>query len=222
MIGAAASGRRGPVIVNAAKTTATAGIHAAHHAEIQCGGIHQRITVALCAFRGGDRPVELSLNGLAPQLYHLIEGIGRRQIFVIGIERSGVCLHQRVDLAAHPLIESVKSAAVDILAHELLQIGVILAVIGFIFHQRVEEVCAGERIVDGAVYNAGGIATAPHAAKSKVIVPWKESQLPAGFVEIIVVCHGAGQAVLVDREHMDSHITEQIVDVHIRFQIIAR
>jgi len=45
----------------------------------------------------------------------LIEGIGCCQIFVIGIKRGGVGLYKLVDLAADPLIESVKSAAINIL-----------------------------------------------------------------------------------------------------------
>ena len=43
----------------------------------------------------------------------------------------------------------------------------------------------------------------------------------AGFIKIVVVRHGAGQAVLVDEEDMDCHIAEQIIDVHIVFQSIA-
>ena len=65
----------------------------------------------------------------------MIEGIDRRQIFIVGVERGGVCLYKCVDLAANPLIKSVKSAAVDILAYELLQIGVVLAVICLVLHQ---------------------------------------------------------------------------------------
>ena len=104
--------------------------------DIQRGGIHQRVAAALRFFRRRNRPVKLPLNGLPPQLHHLIEGIGCCQIFVIGIKRGGVGLYKLVDLAADPLIESVKSAAINILAHELLQIGVILTVVCLILHQR--------------------------------------------------------------------------------------
>ena len=104
--------------------------------DIQRGGIHQRVAAALLRFDGGDRPVKLALNGLSPQLHHLIEGIDCRQIFVIGIKRGGVGLYKLVDLAAHPLIERVKAAAINILAHELLQIGVILTVVCLILYQR--------------------------------------------------------------------------------------
>jgi len=151
----------------------------------------------------------------------LIEGIGCCQIFVIGIKRGGVGLYKLVDLAADPLIESVKSAAINILAHELLQIGVILTVVCLILHQRIEEVCTRERIVDGVVDNTGGATAAAHAAKRQIIVPGDQIQLPSGFIEIVVVRHHAGQAVLVDGKHMDCHIAEQIINVHIGFEIIA-
>ena len=80
--------------------------------------------------------------------------------------------------------------------------------VGLVLHQSVEEVCAGERIVDGIVHNAGSVITASHAAEGEVVVPGDQVQLSSGLIEVIVVRHRAGQAVLVDGEHMDCHIAE--------------
>jgi len=94
-------------------------------------------------------------------------------------------------------------------------------VVCLILHQRIEEVCTRERIVDGVVDNTGGVTAAAHAAKRQIIVPWDQIQFPSGFIEIIVVRHHAGQAVLIDRKYMNGHIAEQIINVHIGFEIIA-
>ena len=92
---------------------------------------------------------------------------------------------------------------------------------GLIRHQGVKEGRAGERVVDGIVHNTGGVIAAPHAAGGEVIIPRDEIQLSTGFIEVIVVGHHAGQAILVDGEDVDGHIAEQVVDVHIIFQGIT-
>ena len=109
------------------------------------------------------------------------------QILVIGIERGGVRLHERIDLAAHARVERVEAAATYILAYELLQIGVVLAVICLVLHQGIKEGRAGERVVDGIVHNTGSVIAAPHAAEGEVIIPRDEVQLSTGFIEVIVV-----------------------------------
>ena len=96
-----------------------------------------------------------------------------------------------------------------------------MAVICLVLHQGIKEGRAGERVVDGIVHNAGGVIAAPHAAEGEVIIPRDEVQLSAGFIEVIVVGHHAGQAILVDGEDVDGHIAEQVVDVHIIFQGIT-
>ena len=215
--------RRGPRFGSSwcIEAAATAAVHVAHGAEVERGGVHERVAGALRGFGRGDRPVQLALDGLPAQLDHLIEGLGGCQILVIGIERGGVRLDKRVDLAAHARVERVEAAAVNILAYELLQIGVVLAVICLVLHQGIKEGRAGERVVDGIVHNTGSVIAAPHAAEGEVIIPRDEVQLSAGFIEVIVVRHGAGQAVFVDGEDVDGHIAEQVVDVHIIFQGIT-
>ena len=115
----------------------------------------------------------------------------------------------------------IEAATVNILAYELLQIGVVLAVICLVLHQGIKEGRAGERVVDGIVHNTGSVIAAPHAAEGEVIIPRDEVQLSTGFIEVIVVGHHAGQAILVDGEDVDGHIAEQVVDVHIIFQGIT-
>ena len=96
-----------------------------------------------------------------------------------------------------------------------------MAVICLVLHQGIKEGRAGERVVDGIVHNTGSVIAAPHAAEGEVIIPRDEVQLSTGFIEVIVVGHHAGQAILVDGEDVDGHIAEQVVDVHIIFQGIT-
>ena len=215
--------RRGPRFGSSwcIEAAASADVHVAHGAEVERGGVHERVAGALRGFGRGDRPVQLALDGLPAQLDHLIEGLGGCQIPVIGIERGGVRLHERIDLAAHARVERIEAAATYILAYELLQIGVVLAVICLVLHQGIKEGRAGERVVDGIVHNTGSVIAAPHAAEGEVIIPRDEVQLSTGFIEVIVVGHHAGQAILVDGEDVDGHIAEQVVDVHIIFQGIT-
>ena len=162
--------RRGPRFGSSwcIEAAATAAVHIAHGAEVQRGGVHERVAGALRGFGRGDRPVQLALDGLPAQLDHLIEGLGGCQILVIGIERGGVRLDKRVDLAAHARVERVEAVAVNILAYELLQIGVVLAVICLVLHQGIKEGRAGERVVDGIVHNAGGVMS-PRSRSPKSI-----------------------------------------------------
>ena len=162
----------------------------------------------------------MAAYGFAAEFYHLIQCLHRLNVLLVGIERGGVCLYQSVNLASDAVVEFVKTAAVYILIHQLCQIGVILLVVSLVFHQRVKKICAVKGIVNGFVHHAGGIAST-HAAEGKVIIPRKKIQLPVVFIEVIVVRHSSGKAVLVDGEDVNGHITKQVVYIHVRFKVRA-
>lgn len=57
--------RRGPRFGSSwcIEAAATAAVHVAHGAEIERGGVHERVAGALRGFGRGDRPVQLALDG---------------------------------------------------------------------------------------------------------------------------------------------------------------
>ena len=88
-------------------------------------------------------------------------------------------------------------------------------------HQRVEKISGGKGVVDGRVDHAGRVA-AVHAAEGQVIVPRDQVQRALRLIEVVVVRHGAAEAVLVDREDVHSHVQKQVVDIHDLLEVLAR
>ena len=88
-------------------------------------------------------------------------------------------------------------------------------------HQRVEKISGGKGVVDGRVDHAGRVA-AVHAAEGQVIVPGDQVQRALRLIEVVVVRHGAAEAVLVDREDVHGHVQKQVVDIHDLLEVLAR
>ena len=194
-------------------------MHGAHGADAEVGGIHQLVAAASGPLGGRDGTRQLLPDGLAPKADHLIQGLGRRLVGIVGVEGRGVGGHQAVQLAAGPGIKGIQAAALNILLHDFFQPVIILPVVGLRGHQGIEEVGSGKCIVNGAVHHLGGILASAHAPEGEVIIPGNQIQHSLGFIQVIVVGHIAGEAVLVHGENVHRHIPQQIVNIHAALQI---
>ena len=198
----------------------TAAIHNAHDGEVDAGGIKQIAAVRrLSVARGWNTAVELSLYACCAKLDGLFEHSRSSCVFVISVERSRVVLNQRVDLRGDAVIETVKSAAVDICLDELGQIIVVLREISLVFQKCHEELpvrkidTGRKRRINREVDRLRGTAGLK-TAKGQIIVPRDDIEPAVVLVQVVVMRHRAAQAVQIDDKGLDCHVAQDIIDVH--------
>ena len=98
----------------------------------------------------------------------------------------------------------------------------------FVFQQCIKEVCNRKWCVNSIVYRRGDTrrltshsTTHGHSPKRKIVIPWENIQFTVVFIEIIIVSHCTGKAVIVYHKGVNCHIFQDIVYLHIRLRICA-
>ena len=170
----------------------------------------------MCVSGVRDRARKLTGDRLRAQLYDRIERFRRGHIFVIGVKRGWICFYQCVDLGTHTAVERVECSVFHII-DELREIFPVRRVVRRVGEERVEEIRRVKGIRDRIVHHRGRVSAA-HTAEREIIVPRDEVQPAVRFIQVVIVRHGARQAVLVYGKDMRRHVPHEIVGVHVCVQ----
>ena len=102
----------------------------------------------------------------------------------------------------------------------------VLFQIFLVFQKGIEKISNGKWRINGIVDHrscsqglTSHFTAHGHTAKGKVVVPWQNIQLAIIFIQVIIMRHSTGKAVIVHHEGVNCHIFQYIIYIHIGFQI---
>ncbi len=186
---------------------------------------------ALCVAGGGNNALELSGDGCAAQRAELAQGINGGGKLIEGEESGGVLFDIRRDHLAHAFDLLIQPAAVVYQRDEfgvdlMIQRGIFLAFEDPCDDRSVGNVARGDRGIDGRIDSGGCTVRAAHAAhiegaEGEVIIPREHGEATVFLVEIVVMDHGSGVAVIVAHEIVNYQIAYDRLHVHRRFDVLS-
>ena len=174
---------------------------------------------------GGNGAVQL-----APDAFTALGAEGLQRFhglveFVHGVEGRGVFFHIGRDHGLHPGDFAFQPAAFNALGNEPAVGFVVLGQGVFVAEDPGDQRpgiggAAAHGGINGGVHRGGGAAGCREAAEGQVIVPGQDGQLAVSLVQVIVVYHHAGVAVVVTQEVMHRQVGDDLVLVHDLVQVL--